>query len=58
MELRKPRRRTGFGLRTYAIDPVSPRVISIEAVSGIDGLRELTLVDNWFEKLTRLVPTP
>lgn len=54
----EPRRRTGFGLRTYAIDPVSPRMISIEAVSGIDGLRELTLVDNWFEEFTRLVPTP
>tara|TARA_Y100000758_G_scaffold301013_1_gene266103 strand:- start:1393 stop:1494 length:102 start_codon:yes stop_codon:yes gene_type:complete len=33
-------------------------MISIEAVSGIDGLRELTLVDNWFEEFTRLVPTP
>ena len=47
--------------RPYALTPDGDRFVMIKtgaASSETDELLQVDLVQNWFEKLTRLVPTP
>ncbi len=45
--------------RVFDISPDGTRLVSVVRGSvGLEGLSGLVVVENWFEELRRLVPTP